>query len=126
MEIVHKHYELKYDSDKNRVSFKVKGLVPSKAAIPDFEKDWMKIAANVKPNWTILANLKEMKPFPPEVAQWNQEVQGKLVQRGLKKVGQVAPMEVCVQVNKMANQSGMKDSMHAFFNESDALHWLDQ
>jgi len=120
------YYSLEVDEGKNRIYFSLFGEIPSVDAIPDFESDWMSTVAPFKNGFTILANLKEMKPLPSDVSELNQKVQVKLMQQGCKKVAQVASIDIVVQVNKMAVESGLKDILRGFSLARTAEMWLDK
>ena len=119
------YYSLEVDKEKNRVYFGLFGEIPSVNEIPNFESDWMSTVAQFKNGFTILANLREMKPLPSDVSKLNQEIQGKLMQKGCKKVAQVASIGVIVEVNKMAEESGLKDILRGFSLTKSAEIWLD-
>ena len=118
------HYILEADKEKNQVYFKLFGDIPSVNEISKFESDWMSTIDNLQKGFTILADLRQMKPLPPDVAQLNQEIQGKLMQKGCKKVAQVATIDVVVEVNKMADKSGLKEILRGFSLTSTAERWL--
>lgn len=118
------HYVLEADKEKNQVYFKLFGDIPSVNEISRFESDWMSTIDNLQKGFTILADLREMKPLPPDVAQLNQEIQGQLMQRGCKKVAQVASLDVVVEVNKMAEKNGLKEILRGFSLTSTVERWL--
>ncbi|MHA1315803.1 MAG: hypothetical protein ACTSRB_18000 [Candidatus Helarchaeota archaeon] len=94
------YYSLEADPSKNRIYFSIIGYTPSVDAIPNFEEDWKKTVDEVKPGFTILGDLMNMKPHPPDVEALNTKVQAWLMTKGCRKVAQLAPIEARMQVNK--------------------------
>ncbi|MHA2295042.1 MAG: hypothetical protein ACXADA_03450 [Candidatus Hodarchaeales archaeon] len=124
--VKNEYYEIEYDQVKNRVYFKIKGFWESVDVVPNFEKDWMNTIVNAKNGFTICADLLDMKPFPKDVEQLNAQVQQKLMEKGLRKVGQVAPVVVAGQVNNLSRKSGLRDVLRAFYTLEQAEYWLDK
>jgi hypothetical protein len=121
------YYELAYDREKNRIHWKIKGYWPSVAAVPNFHADWGKAMAEISQGFTILADLREMKPAPPDVAELHQGKQQELMQQGCRKAVQVSTDAVTVmQINRVAKHSGMGAVLKAFDNLDDANAWLDE
>jgi hypothetical protein len=121
------YYELAYDREKNRVHWKIKGYWPSVDAVPNFHADWGKAMAEVAQGFTILADLREMRPAPPDVAELHQGKQKELMELGCRKAVQVSSDAVTVmQINRVAKKSGMGSVLRAFDNLSEADAWLDE
>ncbi len=118
------YYSLEADTQRSRIYFSIMGKTPNVAAIPNFWDDWKATIAELGPEWTLLGDLLEMKPHPPDVEQLNVDVQGYLMQNGCKKVAQLAPLETMAQVNEFSAKSGLKDIMRAFNSKKVAEMWL--
>lgn len=123
--IKNNYYEINLDNEKNQIYFKVKGFWPSLDAVPNFEEDWMKIGRSAKKGFTIIADLLDMEPFPNDVDDLNTQVQGKLMGMGVRKVAQVASVEVAGAVNQMAKKGGIRHILRAFYDVPTAKKWLD-
>ncbi len=63
------YYELAYDPSKNRIYIKVIGYWRDASVVPDYVRHWEEVLALARPNFTVLADLTEMKPHPPGLAQ---------------------------------------------------------
>ena len=84
------HYELAFDPTENRVFWKVIGHWRSVDAVPDFDRHWNEITRQVRPGFTILADLREMNPMPEDVVELNQKKQAELMALGCRRVAQVS------------------------------------
>jgi hypothetical protein len=121
------YYELDYDTEKNQIWWKIIGFWPSVDAVPNFDSDWKNTTANIPKGFTIMADLAEMKPFPPDVFELNQKKQIELMELGCSKVAQVTQSVMTVsQINRVAKESGMDAVLKAFDNFDDAQNWLSQ
>ncbi|MHA2271196.1 MAG: hypothetical protein ACXACI_04990 [Candidatus Hodarchaeales archaeon] len=120
------YYSLQTNEAKNRIYFTLAGLTPSVDAIPNFEADWRDAVGDVKPGFTILGDLREMMPHPPDVEGLNVKVQKWLLENGCRKVAQVAPIEVVAHVNAFSEKSGLKSILRGFHYPRTAEIWLDR
>lgn len=126
--IEHKHYSLNVNTIKNRVYFKLMGDIPSVDTIPNFETDWNKVLdeMGLMKGFTILGDLREVKPMPQEVQNLQTKVQTTIMQKGCRKVAQVAAMATVVEVNKFSEKSGLKEILRGFSLVNSAERWLDK
>jgi len=124
--IINNYYELEYDSIKNRVYYKMKGLWESVAVVPNFEQDWRNIVKKTRDDWTILGDLRTLQPMPDDVTALNGSVQQYLMTKGLRKVAQVAKVAVAGSINAMARKSGLKEVLWAFYDNPTAEIWLNK
>ena len=124
--IKNEYYELEYDSDKNRVYYKMKGLWKSVAVVPNFEQDWINMVRKTRNGWTILGDLKTLQPMPADVNALNGKVQQYLMGQGLRKVAQVADIAVAGSINAMARKSGLREVLWAFYDKPTAETWLNK
>jgi hypothetical protein len=126
--IEHDHYTLEVNTEKNRVYFKLLGDIPSVDAIPEFESDWNKVLdeMGLQKGFSILGDLRKVEPMPQDVQDLQTKVQGTIMQKGCKKVAQIAPIAVVVEVNKFSEKSGLKEILRGFSLVSSGERWLDR
>jgi len=126
--IEHKNYSLDVNVDKNRVYFKLIGDIPSIDTIPNFEADWNKVLdeMGLMKGFTILGDLREVQPMLQEVQDLQTKVQTTIMQKGCRKVAQVAEMASVVEVNKFSEKSGLKEILRGFSLVNSAELWLDK
>lgn len=120
------YYSVEADKEKNRVIFSMTGFLPDVDAISNFETDWYTTVGELGSGFTIIGDLSEYKPLPPDVEALNQKVQGWIMQQGCKKVAQlVGDLNTMSQVNAFAEKSGMREILRAFNIKRTAELWLD-
>ncbi len=119
------YYALDYDAGKNRIYFHCFGRWSSRSVAPDFLKDWQKVMAQCKPGWSILGDLRKVEELSDDAQQWHVEVQQAILDRGVRKVAQVAPFEVAGTVRKFSQESGLQKVLWAFMDIASAELWLD-
>lgn len=68
------YYSLEANKEKNRIYFSIMGQAPSVASIPRFEEDWHDTVAEVQSGFTILGDLRSMKPHLKDVEDLNVKV----------------------------------------------------
>jgi hypothetical protein len=126
--IKHKHYTLEVDPKKNRVYFGLSGHVSSVDAIPDFESDWMKVLdeMGLKDGFTILGDQRKLEPMPQDVQDLQTKVQTIIMQKGCRKVAQLADVATTIEVNNLSRKSGLKDILRGFVLQTSAENWLDE
>ena len=120
------YYSLEANKEKNRIYFSIVGQAPSVAAIPNFEKDWHDTVAEVEQGFTILGDLRSMKPHVKDVEDLNVKVQTWLMQNGCRRVAQIAPLEAMANVNEFSEKSGLREILRAFNTDAAAEMWLDR
>ena len=126
--IEHENYSLDVNVDKNRVYFKLIGNIPSVDSIPKFEADWNIVLdeMGLTKGFTILGDLREVEPLPQDVQDLQTKVQTTIMQKGCKKVAQVAAMATVVEVNKFSEGSGLKEILRGFSLVNSAERWLEK
>ena len=123
-----KYYELNYNAAHNQIYWKVKGYWASVNVVPNMEKDWDAILAQVKnPGFKILADLREMKTPPDAVSALHADVQKKILQAGVSKIASIIPSAVIrISVNIIGTQSRTKQLTANFDTVEKAQAWLDE
>ncbi len=125
LKVTHEYYELEYNAEKNRIYFLCRGAWTSRAVAPDFMEDWKSVMQECDSDWTILGDLREITELSPDAQDWHSEVQAVIMDRGVRKVAQVAPVEVAGKVRSFSRDSGMKKVLWAFTNPEEAESWLN-
>jgi hypothetical protein len=118
-------YEVRVDIDKNRLYLTVKGFWKSPAQAPEYIADLKAAAEKIKPGFTILTDLRTMKPPTTEVGQLHVEAQKNLVESGLSKTAEVVGSAILLemQLKKYAQTSSMSKAEFESVEEAEA--WLD-
>ena len=127
MELVAKtdKYELNRDEVKNRAFLTFFGFWENSNAVPNFYDDCMKLLNSMKPGFTLIANLKNLKTPPRDVVELFTRVQKAIVERGVSKSAEVVDSAlVKVNVDESSDASSIKKKQ--FENIADALAWLDE
>ena len=118
-------YEIKVDDDKNRLYLAVKGFWKSPAQVPEYVADIKTAIDKLKPGFTILTDLRTMKPPTTDVGQLHVEAQKALVESGLSKTAEVVGQAILLemQLKKYAQTSSMSKAEFESIEEAEA--WLD-
>ncbi|MBN2441499.1 MAG: hypothetical protein JXJ04_09130 [Spirochaetales bacterium] len=121
------YYELDVNVKKNRIYWKVKGFWPSADVVPNMGTDWQSCLEKVKKGFTIIADLREMKPPPEAVKKLHEDAQKSIIDTGVSKVATVMESTVTKwSVESITNKSGMNVLLQNFNNVLDAENWLDE
>lgn len=119
------YYELKYDENKNRLYFKIIGFWPSVDAVPSYFKDIDKAASVVKPGFTMVSDIRQMKTPPQEVGKAHEQAQQKMVNAGLKKTAEIVTSAILKMTTRRYSQSSNMNR-EAFSSLDEAEKWLDE
>jgi len=118
------YYELNRDEAKNRAFFTFIGFWKDESVVPNFYNDCIKLLNSMKPGFTLLANLKNLKTPPQDIVDLFTKVQLAIIEKGVSKSAEVVDsMLVKVNVDESSDASGIQKRQ--FDNISDALTWLD-
>ena len=118
-------YTLAYNQALNRIQFSVNGFWKNREAVPAFLKDWKAVLQLVKPNFTLLSDLRTMITHPQEIGGLHVEVQNLLKEAGLLQGACITPHDkiAALQITSIAKQSGMPS--RSFTNITEAQAFLD-
>ena len=120
-------YELSYDDSKNRIYWTIIGFWKGVSAVPNYLSDWEKALNLTAPGFTILADLREMKPWTNEIKELNAKQQEIIVSRGVKKVATVmAEMITKLNIASSTEQAGMASLTQDFTDMKLAEDWLNK
>jgi len=119
-------YELKIDKDKNRVYFKIIGFWKDPSDIPNYLEDWRATVKKLKPGFTILSDVRQMKPHSTKVTPLHEAAQKLLIELGLDRTAEVMGNAVMLefQTKDFARRSSMKRMEFATIEEAEI--WLDE
>lgn len=127
MPATHAPYTIRVDANKNRLYLTLRGFWRTPDEVGSYEADFKKALSQLKPKFTILADLREFLPSGAAVAPMHAKVQGLAVAAGLTKTAEVLSSDNAISkmaTNNYARQSGMKRG--AFGSIAEAETWLAQ
>ena len=118
-------YEMSVDTDKNRFYLTIKGFWKKPDQVPEYVADIKAAIDKMKPGFTILTDLRTMKPPTTEIGQLHVEAQKSLVEGGLSKTAEVVGSAILLemQLKKYAQTSSMSKAEFESVEEAEA--WLD-
>lgn len=118
-------YEIAVDQKKNRVYFKIKGFWKDPSDIPNYIADWEMTLQHLKPHFTIVSDLREMKPHSTSLTPVHEKAQRLLVSAGLDRTAEIMGDAVLLefQTKQYAERSLMKKMEFETLEEAEA--WLD-
>ncbi|MCP4605724.1 MAG: hypothetical protein GY847_35255 [Proteobacteria bacterium] len=119
------YYKIEINEDKNRVYFRIQGFWKSPAVVPNFLNDWETTIGCLKPGFTIVSDLTEMKPPAVSLSNIHEQAQCMLVAAGLSKTAEIISETVLLelQLKRYAGKSSMKKKEFSVLEEAEA--WLD-
>jgi len=124
--ISNEYYDLRYDPDKNRIYFKIKGFWPSTDIVPGYLDKWKDIVKQAKPEFTVHGDITEMKVPPQEIMDLHVEVQNLVLEKGMRKAVEIVDESILkLAVNRIARSSGLYVVKRQFHESSKAEDWLD-
>ncbi len=124
--ISNEYYDLRYDQEKNRIYFKIKGFWPSTDTVPGYLDKWKDIVKQTKPEFTVLGDITEMKVPPQEIMNLHVEVQNLVLEKGMRKAAEIVDESILkLAVNRIARSSGLYVVKRQFHEYRRADAWLD-
>lgn len=118
------HYEIAVSKLKNRLYLKVRGFWRSPEEVPNYVSDLRKSAASLQKDFTVLADVSEMKAHPGPVRKVHEEAQTVLIMAGLGRVAEIqADLITNVQLDNLSKDTLMPK--RAFNCKVQAEAWLD-
>ncbi|GAA4423634.1 hypothetical protein GCM10023188_02670 [Pontibacter saemangeumensis] len=117
-------YELIYDNSKNRIYLTVKGFWKNREAVPHFLDDLQKALRLVKPDFSLLSDLRTMLTHPQRLSSLHIEAHNLIKLAGLSKAAIVVPIDriATLQVEEINSKSTM--SSENFSSVVEAEIWL--
>lgn len=124
--VKNEYYMIGIDERKNRLYLTISGFWESNSVVPNFFIDFRKAVSKLSPDYTILADVTQMKTPPADVATLHTKVQQMAIFKGLKKTAEVVNgnMITKMAINRYSRQSGMNKKI--FHDRKKAETWLDE
>lgn len=119
-------YELIYSKLKNRVYLTIIGFWKNKECVPDFLKDWDKVLVHVKPDFTILTDMRTMITHPPSLKSIHTAAQLKVKAAGVLQVANIMPIDriASLQIGTIAATTNLPTTNFTTLQEAEL--WLDR
>lgn len=120
-----KYYKISVDQEKNRVYFEIYGFWKDPSELPDYLADWKRAIGELKPEFTVLSDIRKMKPHSTSVTPLHEAAQRLLVEEGLDRTAEIMGDAVLLefQTRQYAEKSSMKKREFGTAEEGEA--WLD-
>ena len=119
-----KHYEIGMDPGKNRAYLTIIGFWRSPEEVGPYVQDLEQALVQLKPGFTLLTDLTQMKAHPASVQPLHLEAQQLLLTRGLSQTAEVcASSMVEYQTNALSKKSNMP--LRQFTDQGAAEAFLD-
>ena len=125
--ISNEYYEIGYDLSINRMYLRIKGFWKNREQVAYYTSDIEKICKLLRPGFTLLTDLRQMKTPPLDVNRIHQEAQEITNRYGLVRTAELLPERDVVLdhvMKKIASDSGMKKQEFTTMKDGEA--WLDQ
>jgi len=122
------YYEIEVDREKNRSYSKYKGYWKSVDVVPNYLEDCSReLARRLKPGYTTVVDLREMKIPPPEVMELFLEAQKIDEDAGFSKSARIvsAPLEQLAS-KRISTEANVKEKSREFNSIEEAEAWLDE
>ncbi len=118
-------YEINVNSEKNRIYLTIKGFWKDPSQVPEYIDNWSQVVEMVQTGFTIVSDVKEMKPPSTSVVPLHESAQKMLVDAGLDRTAEIVGDAVLleIQLKRLADSSSMKRA--EFENLEAAEAWLD-
>ena len=113
-------YEVKYDVSKNRMQMRVEGFITKEEAVK-YRMACEEVYKKVKPNFTFLVDLRNLKTLPQESIDEIQKVRFSSVKHGAYKGATVLKDTIVrMQTKRTANQiDGFNEDYFTDINEAE-------
>ncbi|TPE45570.1 hypothetical protein [Pontibacter mangrovi] len=119
------HYELRFDSGKNRLYIGIYGFWKNRNDVPGYLSDLKKALILVNPGFTLLLDMRTLITHPPAVADMQAEAHKLLKEASLGKAACVFPIDhiATLQVEDMLGHGHFRCERFASVSEAEA--WLN-
>ena len=119
-------YDLRYDPERNRIYFKIKGFWPSRDVVPGYLDRWKDVVEQAKPGFTILGDIIDMKVPPQDVIDLHVDVQNLVLDNGMKKAAEIVSEAILqLAADRISRSSGLDVVKRQFHDPGEAEAWLD-
>lgn len=118
-------YKISVDKGKNRAYLTIVGFWRNPEEVPNYVSDWKKAVTMLRPGFTLLTDVREMKIHPASVRDVHEEAQKLLVNAGVRKVAELHADKVAeMQLDGVSKDSKMPKQN--FSDPKEAELWLDE
>ncbi len=119
-----KLYSVSTDKSKNRITLAIHDHWVDIRKVPDYFKDLEKALETLKPGFTALIDIRDMKPPSYDDINLHRKAYLHLRKTGLKKLALVVPANPGDKVALIRFVNLFGDEMHEFTDEKSAKEWL--
>lgn len=121
-----KNYTFYIDKTKNRVYFLLHRQLWKLEDMDAFLLDWKDIISKVRPNFTVLSDVRNMQIQSPKLDKFHETIQKFVAENGLLKVARILPNDdiVNLQFGRIVERSEIPNN--AFYTVEDAEKYLDE
>lgn len=119
------HYTLAVDARKNRIYVVIRGFWQEQPDFPEYQQLWNQLLSMVRPGFTVLADMSELKVRTQEWVQRHELIQQQIHAAGIVKAAEIIPEDVIVkmQFDHIGKQAGIP--RRVFSDRTEAETWLD-
>ena len=119
-----KYYELQVDTRKNRLYYTIKGYWQTASEVPENYDDFEKAVDKLTKGFDAVADLREMKPPPEDVANLHIRTQKLAVAKGLARTADIVDSSlVSIVIKRYDRESARFKKAVAAIEEGEK--WLD-
>jgi len=118
-------YDLAVDVSKNRLYITSKGFWNKGEIIEEYHKCQTQALKHVKPNFTVVADMREFKILPQDLVPKQEATQKDLANAGMYRVACIVPASAVAnfQIRDVAKGTEMPEQRFAVMSEGE--DWLD-
>jgi hypothetical protein len=120
------YYEIHFSKEKNRVYYRAWGFWPDVSVVPDYLAHVNEILKYIRPNFTMVVDMSEIEPHPPEVEELRQQAQINTIKAGMAIAAEIISKDFVsgLQFDSMTDVT--KFPKNKFFSYENAEKWLDE
>lgn len=121
------YYEMEVDGEKNRSYSIYRGYWESVNVVPHYLNDVTRVCRRLKPGFTTIIDLREMKIPHPEVIKLMIEAQGIGEKFGFSRSARIVltPLEK-LATKRIVSEASVKEKSREFNTIEEAEKWLDE
>jgi hypothetical protein len=118
-------YEFNVDIDKNRLYGTLTGFWKSPTQVPEYLTDLKAALDKLKPGFTILTDLRTMKPPTTDIGHLHMEAQQLVTESGVNKTAEVLGKAILIEMQLRKFGQGTSAIKAEFDTPEEAEAWLD-
>ncbi len=118
-------YSLLVDTSKNRLYIKITGFWEKESSVDSYIADQKKAIEQLKPNFTVVADMREFKTLPQELVPKQESSQKDLAEAGMYRVAEILPGSVIasMQLERVTRKTHMPNNQ--FSSQEEGEKWLN-